>query len=166
MTTFTRTYPTEAAARRAVAALRATGVAERDITLLAGSARRDIRLEPVGGFAGPVAPETLVGTYGNRPVLRRHGAGAFAGDPDRQRQGSYADTDRIAIVTYDADAERARITGIRGARRLLHRATLPADFVDRTVDGLQTGHAVVLVDLSETADSHVYTRLELLARAA
>ncbi len=49
MTTLTRTYATEVAARRAVEALRATGVPERDIRLLAGSAPRDIRREPVGG---------------------------------------------------------------------------------------------------------------------
>ena len=52
MTTLTKTYATEVAARRAVEALRATGVAERDIRLLVGSAPRDIRQEPVGGFAG------------------------------------------------------------------------------------------------------------------
>ena len=37
MTTLTKTYPTEPAARRALEALRATGVAERDIRLLAGT---------------------------------------------------------------------------------------------------------------------------------
>jgi len=119
MTTLTKTYATEVAARRAVEALRATGVAERDIRLLAGTAPRDIRHEPVGGFAVPVAPDAPIGTYGGRVVQRRQDAGSFAGDPDQQRQGSFADTDRVVIVTYKGDAERARITGLRGARRLL-----------------------------------------------
>ena len=97
------------AARRAIEVLRTSGVPARDIRLLAD--RRplaDVRREPVGGFAGPVAPDAPVGTYGNRPVLRRQGAGGFAGDPDDQRQGSFADADRVVIVTYHGDAERAR----------------------------------------------------------
>ena len=147
MTTLTKTYATELAARRAVEALRATGVSERDIRLLAGSAPRDIRREPVGGFAGPVAPNAPIGTYGGRTVQRRQGAGSFAGDPDQQRQGSFADTDRVVIVTYKGDAERARITSLRGARLLLSRAALDHDAVDRAVRELHRGHAILLVDL-------------------
>jgi hypothetical protein len=139
MTTLTRTYATEVAARRAVEALRAAGVAERDIRLLAGSAPRDIRREPVGGFAGPIAPDAPVGTYGGRVLQRRQGSGSFAGDPDRQRQGSFADTDRVVIVTYKGDAERARITGLRGARRLVRRAAVHDDAIDRAVGELHQG---------------------------
>jgi hypothetical protein len=166
MTTLTKTYPTEVAARRAVEALRATGVPERDIRLLVGSAPRDIRGEPVGGFAGPLAPDTPVGTYANIRRLRRQGAGSFAGDPDQQRQGSFADTDRVVIVTYNGDAERARITGLRGARLLLRRAALDDDAVDRAVDELHQGHAILLVDLREIAASEADERLEKIARAA
>jgi hypothetical protein len=166
MTTLTRTYPTEVAARRAVEVLRATGVAERDIRLLAASAPRDIRHEPVGGFAGPVAPDAPVGTYGGRVVQRRQGAGSFAGDPDQRRQGSFADTDRVVIVVYRGDAERARITGLGGARRLLRRAALDDDAVDRAVGKLHQGHAILLVDLREIAASAADARLEKLARAA
>jgi hypothetical protein len=166
MTTLTKTYPTELAARRAVEALRATGVPERDIRLLAGTAPRDIRREPVGGFAGPVAPDAPIGTYGGRVLQRRQGAGSFAGDPDQQRQGSFVDTDRVVIVTYRGDAERARITGLRGGRRLLARAALHDDGVDRAVGELHKGHAIVLVDLREVAASEIDARLEKLARAA
>ena len=166
MTTLTRTYATELAARRAVEALRATGVPERDIRLLAGRAPRDIRREPVGGFAGPVAPAARIGTYGSRGLQRRQGAGSFAGDPDQQRQGSFADTDRVVIVTYKGDAERARITGLRGARRLLRRAALADDAVDRAVGELHQGHAIMLVDLREIDASEADARLEQLARAA
>jgi hypothetical protein len=166
MTTVTKTYPTELAARRAVEALRATAVPERDIRLLAGSAPRDIRHEPVGGFAGPVAPDAPVGTYGGRVVRRRQGAGSLAGDPDQQRQGSFADTDRVVIVTYEGDAERARITGLRGARRLLRRAAVDDDAVDRGVSELHRGHAILLVKVSEITASEIDARLEKLARAA
>jgi hypothetical protein len=166
MITLTKTYPTEVAARRAVQALRATGVPERDIRLLAGSAPRDIRHEPVGGFAGPVAPDAPVGTYGGRVLQRRQGAGSFAGDPSQQRQGSFADTDRVVIVTYTSDTERARITGLRGARRLLRRATLDDDAIDRAVRELHQGHAILLVDLHEITASEADARLEKLPRAA
>jgi hypothetical protein len=166
MTIFTRTFDTELAARRAVEALRAMGVAEPDVRLLVGSAPRDIRREPVGGFAGRVAPDGPVGTYGGRVLQRRQGAGAFAGDPDQQRQGSFEDADRVVIVTYEGDAERARITGLRGARRLLRRAALDDDAVDHAVGALHDGRVILLVDLREIAASEADARLEKLARAA
>ena len=166
MTTLTKTYPTEVAARRAVEALRATGVAERDLRLLVGSAPRDIRREPVGGFAGPLAPHAPIGTYGDRAHPRHQGAGGFAGDPDRQRQGSFADSDRVAIVTYNSGAQRARITGLRGARRLLRRAALDDDAIDRAVGQLHQGHAILLVDLRDIAASEADARLDEIARAA
>jgi hypothetical protein len=165
MTTLTKTYPTELAARRAVEALRNTGVPERDIRLLAGTAPRDIRDEPVGGFAGPVAPDAPVGTYGGRVLQRRQGAGSFAGDADQRRQGSFADTDRVVIITYQSDAERARITGLRGARRLLRRTALDDDAIDGAVRELHKGHAILLVDFRETDTSEIDARLEKLARA-
>jgi hypothetical protein len=166
MTTLSRTYATEVAARRAVEALRTTGVPARDIRLLTGSRLGDVRREPVGGFAGQVAPDAPVGTYGGGVVLRRQGAGGFAGDPDQQRQGSFADTDRVVIVTYNDDAERARVTSLRGARRLLGRAALDDDAVDRAVNDLHIGRAVVLVDLREIVASEARAHLEQAARAA
>jgi hypothetical protein len=166
MTTLTKTYPTDVAARRAAETLRATGVPERDIRLLAGSAPRDIRREPVGGFAGPVAPDAPIGTYSGRVLERRQGAGSFAGDPDHQRQGSFADTDRVSIVTYEGDAERARITGLRGARRLLRRAALDDDAVDRAAGELHQGHAMLLVDLREIAAGEADACLDKVGRAA
>jgi hypothetical protein len=152
MTTLSTAYATEVAARHAIEALRTKGVADRDIRLLAGRKPGDIRREPVGGYAGPVAPDAPVGTYGNRPVRRSRAAGGFAGNPDEQRQGSFADADRVVIVTYDGDAERARITGLRGARRLLSRAALDDDTMDRAVGELHQGHAIVLVDVGEIAE--------------
>jgi hypothetical protein len=166
MNTLTKTYRTQLAARGAVEALRNSGVPERDIRLLAGSTPRDIRHEPVGAFAGPVAPDAPVGTYGGRVLERRQGTGSFAGDPDHQRQGSFADTDRVVIVTYEGDAERTRITGLRGARRLLRRAALDDDTVDRAVGELHRGHAILLVDLREITEREAEARLERLARAA
>jgi hypothetical protein len=53
----------------------------------------DVRREPVGNFAGRVAPDDPVGSFGNVPHQRRRAPGAFAGDPDRRRQGSFGDHD-------------------------------------------------------------------------
>jgi hypothetical protein len=166
MTTLCTTYPTEATARRAVDAIRATVVSGRDIRLLLGRKPHDVRREPVGGFAGPVAPDAPVGTYGGRAVLRRQGAGGFAGDPDQRRQGSFGDTDRVVIISFKGDAERTRVTGLRGARRLLARAALDDDAVDRAVNELHGGHAVVLVNVPEISASHAREQLERLADAA
>jgi hypothetical protein len=53
----------------------------------------DVHLEPVGSFVDRVGPDDPVGSFGNVRRLRRQGTGAFAGDPDRQRQGSFGDHD-------------------------------------------------------------------------
>jgi hypothetical protein len=166
MTTLNKTYSTEVAARRAIEALRAAGVPARDIRLLTGTRVRDVRRQLVGGFAGPVGPGAPVGTYGDRQVLRRQGTGGFAGDPDHQRQGSFADADRVVITTYKRDAERARVTGRRGARRLLGRAALDDDTLDRAITELHMGHAVVLIEVGEVVASEAREQLERDARAA
>jgi hypothetical protein len=165
MTTLYMTYPSELAARRAVEELRATSIRE-DIRLLIGSRPGDVRRQPVGGFAGPVGPESPVGTYGGGVLRRWQGAGAFAGDADRQRQGSFADTDRIVIVTFEGNRERARITGLRGSRRLLRRYALDDEALDRAVDELHRGHAVVLAELDGITATQAEARLAQLARAA
>jgi nucleotide-binding universal stress UspA family protein len=83
----------------------AAGVPARDIQVLAAQPIHDVRHERVGGFAGPVSPNAPVGTYAGAVRLRRQGAGAFAGDPDEQRQGSFDDTD--AIISYEGGAGRS-----------------------------------------------------------
>jgi hypothetical protein len=103
MATLCRTYPTPEAAREAVEQLQAEGVPGNDIRLLTGGFEHDIRRETVGGFAGPIPPEAPVGNYGGALRVRRQGRGAYAGHPDRQRQGSFADTDlhsgRAVVLT-------------------------------------------------------------------
>lgn len=58
-----------------------------------GPALQDVRREPVGNFAGCVAPDGPVGSFGDVPHRRSRATGAFAGDPDRRRQGSFGDHD-------------------------------------------------------------------------
>jgi hypothetical protein len=166
MSTLWKTYASDAAARRAIEALRTAGVPGRDIRLLTGCRLHDVRDEPVGEFARAARPNAPVGTYGNRRRLRRQGAGSFAGDPDRQRQGSFADTDRDVIVSYDDNAGHSRVAGDLGIRRLLRRAALDAAAADHIVDELHAGHAVVLAEIAEIAPSDAQARLEEIASAA
>ena len=163
MTSLCKDYLDEEAARRAVDALQTTGVDGRDIVLLTCRPLHDTRREPVGTYAGSVQPDAPVGTYGGRVVSRRQGAGSYAGDPDTQRQGCYADADRVVIVTYEDDVERSRVTGRRGVRRLLRRAAIGDDAIERAIDQLALGHSVVLFDAAEIGRSHAE---EQLARAA
>lgn len=166
MTSLCKVYPSEETARRAVEALRAAGVGGPDIQLLTGRPLHDTRHEPVGTYAGSVGPNATVGSYGGRVVLRRQGAGSYAGDPDRQRQGCYADADRVVIITYKDRTERCRLTGRRGMRRLLRRAALDDDTSNRALDELAIGHSVVLVDVAEISLSDAEAQLEQMARAA
>jgi hypothetical protein len=159
-------YPSERAARRAVEALRAAGVPGRDIRLLTGCRVHDVRREPVGGFAGTVGPDAPVGTFGDVRRLRCQATGTFAGDADGQRQGSFADTDRHAIVSYDGRAEHPRLVGDLELRRLLQGADLDAVPADRVVDELHLGHAAVVADVAEIAPSDARLRLKELANVA
>jgi hypothetical protein len=171
MATLSKTYPNEDAARRALEALRAAGVPPGDIRLLTSRPLRDIRREPVGGFAGPIGTDAPIGNFAGVPRRRGEGvgsfaAGSFAGDPDLQRKGSFADVERVVVVFYKDDGEHSRVTGYRGVRQLLRRAALDDDAVDGAVKDLHIGHAVVLVDVAEIAPSEVRARLEQMAQAA
>jgi hypothetical protein len=171
MATLIETYPTEHTARRAVEALRAAGVPSGDIRLLTSSPLRDIRREPIGGFAGPIGTNAPIGSYAG--VARRRGqgvgsfaTGSFAGDPDRQREGSFADVERVVIAICKDDGERSRVTGYRAVRQLLRRAALDDEAVDGAVEKLHIGHAVVLVDVADIGPTAVRARLDQVTQAA
>ena len=170
MTTVCKTYASEAIASDAVDALTAAGVPRRDIWLLTGHRIHDIRHENVGGFAGAVDPSSPVGTYAGAVRLRRQGAGAFTGDPDQQRQGSFADTDTDTdtdtIITYEDRAGRSHVGGPLELQSLLRRFTLTDEEVARVIHDLHTERAVVLVRGSQIAASHARARLDELAHAA
>src|SRR3954469_7989004 len=107
-------YPGEAAARRAIDGLRAAGLPPQGAQLITGAALHDLRVEPVGEFAGRAAPDDPVRTFANTTVLRWRPGGSFAGDPDRQREGTFADVDGAVIVARDAGGhEHARVAGVR-----------------------------------------------------
>ena len=171
MTTLTKTFPSEEAARRAIEDLKGASASPRHIRLLASRPPRDIRREPRGGFAGPVPPDAPVGSYAGVAQRGRRATGSFAtgsraDDPDRRREGSFADAERVVIVTYRDETERRRVTGYRGARQFLGRAGLDGEAVDRAVVQLHAGNAVVLFDSAEISPSDVRSQLEQSAQAA
>ena len=75
MTMHCMTFSAEVAARRAVAALRATGVPARDLRVLIGTRLGNTRQEPVGGYGGP---------FGHAPPVGTFGGGVVRGDRARQ----------------------------------------------------------------------------------
>jgi hypothetical protein len=160
--TFSTAHSTEHEARRAVDAMHAAGVPRQDTRLLTGRALHDTRRQPVGGWASPLGPDARVGTFGGGARRRSQGAGSYAGDPDEQRQGSWADVERVVIVTFEDDGERSRTTGLRRARRLLRKAQFDDAAIAFAGTELERGHAVVLVRLAEIAPREA----EQLARAA
>src|SRR5215218_7504063 len=141
MGTLCKTYSGESAARQAAEALRS----ERElIRVVAGCRRHDVRREPTGGFAGRIFPDAPVGDFGNRRHLRREGNGSFFGDADRQREGTFADSDRDVIVDYDNGGEHAHVAGDRTVRQLLRPAAGGA--ADEYVDALHEGRVVLVAE--------------------
>jgi hypothetical protein len=145
MATLCKTYPTPEAAHEAVEQLQAAGVPARDIRVLTGGAVHDIRREPVGSFAGEVEPGERVGNYGGARRVRRQGRGAYAGHPDRQRQGSFADTDGDTIETGDG---RCHAADDEAVRSLLTAAAITGRAADDVVESLHCGHAIVLTEIA------------------
>jgi len=156
------TYPSENSARQA---MRAPDTGQ-EVRLLVGHAVDDTRRELVGGFAGPVAPDDLVGSYANRPGERRGGCGSFAGDADDRRQGCFADTDRVVVVTKKDGAECLRVTGEPGVRKLLRRTTLSDDAIERVIGEVRARHLVLVVEGSVVAPTDAPARSEHVREAA
>jgi hypothetical protein len=170
MAALSKAYPSDEGARQAVETLRAAGVPPCNIRLLTSRPLRDARREARGGFAGPVGPDAPVGTYAGQVDRRHMRTGSFAtgsvtGDRDR-REGSFADVERIVILTYEGDAARSGVTDHRGVRQLLRRAALDNDAVHRAVKALHDGHPVVLVDGADIVPSDARAQLEQLVHAA
>jgi hypothetical protein len=161
MTTLWKTYADDHAARRTVTGLIAAGVPARDVMILTGTGRHDVRNEPVGEYGCQAAPDDPVGTFGNVHLLRRQGRGAFAGDPDRQRQGSFADTDRDMIITYERGGEHCRVAGDEAVRELLRDAELGDQDVNRILADLAAGYPVIVAEIADIAPADVRARLDL-----
>ena len=163
MATLCKTYSSDALATQAVDALRSAGVPGPDIHLLTGCREHDVRREPMGRFAGSIAPDEQVGTYGDSPRLRSQAKGGWAGHPDEHRQGTFADTDLDVIVTGEGSSQSS---GDGAVARLLHEAGVHDPEAARIVADLHRGYAVVLVKVAEIGPAEARACLEPVAPAA
>jgi hypothetical protein len=142
-------YPSETEARQAMQHLRHAGVPGADIRLLRPCRFHDVRDEPVGTFAGSAGPDAPIGNYAGIRRSRRQGAGSFAGNPDRQRQGCFADADGVLVVSHDDGAERSRIVAQSEVPKLLRDlgAAVYDEDAANVIDNLHSAHSVLLVDV-------------------
>ena len=166
MITRCTTYPDEIAARHATDELVEAGVPGSAIRLLLGAALHDTRATTVGGLAGPVGPDAHVGTFAGSVVLRRQAAGSFAEDPDSHRQGSFADNDRVTVVSYRHGTERLRVTGSLGLRRAFRAAAPDEAVVARANEALTDGDAMLLVAAPAVTSRTTQAPAEQATRAA
>jgi hypothetical protein len=167
MATLCEAYAGEAPARRAIAGLRAAGLPATNARLIVGWPQHDLRREPVGEFAGVAAPDARVGTFGDSTLARWRPAGGFAGNPDAQREGSFADADGHVVVSCDpAGHEHTRITGSHAIERLLRNAGVAPEAADRGLAQLRAGRALVLIQIAEMGPGDAAEFLEHAAEAA
>jgi hypothetical protein len=167
MATLCRAYPSEAAARGAIERLRAGGLPPQGAQLITGGFVHDLRREPVGEFLGQAEPDAPVRTFASTTLLRWHPPGTFAGDPDRQRAGSFADVDSHVVVHYEASGcEHARVAGLRSLEALFVMAGLEPDAADRALADLCAGSSLVLVQVAEMGPTEAAARLEEVGQPA
>lgn len=167
MATLCRTYPNEAAARRALEDLRSAGLPPQGAQLIVGARVHDRRREPMGEFGRLADPEDPVGTFGNVTLERWRPAGTFAGNADRQRQGSFADVDGNLVLSRDPGGGDHRHTvGRRDVETLLRGAGLEADEAERALADLRAGRSLVLVQITEMGPADAAKRLETAGPAA
>jgi hypothetical protein len=139
----------ERIARRALTAIGEVSAWDGEMRVVTGAPLHDLRAERVGAFAGAVDPEQPVGTFGNRRRARREGAGGFAGDADAHRIGSFGDVDRDVIDSTEHGVAHRSVTGDLHVARLLAAAGVREDGVQRAIDALHHGGAVVLAAMAE-----------------
>ena len=129
MATLYRAYTSTHDAENAIERLLSAGVPAIRIELIMGHAIEDARDAPIGTFAGTTTADAqTVGSYGNIAHSGREAMGTFAGDPDKQRRGSFGDIDRDTVTTYqvgrEANAHRVAPQAQEDPRR---RRTGPGD---------------------------------------
>ena len=151
MSTLCKTYSDERDARAAVERLVASGAPRRGIRLLTGSRLHDVRDERVGTYAGAIGPDAPVGRFAGRPRRRCQGTGNFAGDPDHQRKGSFADVERDVIITFGRGAEHPHVATHRALRQLLSSVTLDGEPADHLVEELHDGNRLVVAEVEQPA---------------
>ena len=153
MATLYRAYESTHDAEDAVDRLLTAGVPEVGIKLIMGHAVKDAREAPIGTFAGTTTADALiVGSYANLAHSGREATGTFAGDPEKQRRGSFSDTDRDTVTTYEAGVKRTRIASHRKLKQILVDAGLDQATATACVRALHAGRVLVLVHSESALD--------------
>jgi len=145
MATLCRAYGTEDEARAAVGRLLATGPADAEIRVVAGTPSHDRRAEPAGTFAGEAAGG--VGTFSGE-VASGASRGRFTEGVD-PRRGSFGDLDRETVTTYEDGVRRVHVASHHRLQRLLVDAGLDEDVAAADVAALHEGRVLVLVRADE-----------------
>jgi hypothetical protein len=146
MTTLYRAYTSTLDAENAVERLLSAGEAAIRIELIMGHAVEDARDVPIGTFAGTTTADAeTIGSYANVPRSGRGPTGSFAGDPDKQRRGSFGDVDRDTVTTYHSGVKRTRIASHHRLKKLLVDSGLDQATARANVDALHAGLVLVLV---------------------
>jgi hypothetical protein len=167
MTTLYRTYTSTHDAENAIDRLLAAGVHETGIELITGHAVEDARDAPIGTFAGTTTADAqTVGSYANIGHSGREATGTFAGDPDKQRRGSFGDVDRDTVTTYQSGVKRTRIASHRRLEKILVDAGLDPAIATANVQALHAGRVLVLVQNESALDDIAAVIDEQTLRAA
>ena len=153
MATLYRAYTSTHDAESAIERLLSAGVPAIRIELIMGHAVQDARDAPIGTFAGTTTADAqTVGSYANIAHSGREAIGTFAGDPDKQRRGSFGDIDRDTVTTYQSGVKRTRIASHRRLKKILLDAGLDQATATADVDTLHAGRVLVLVQSDSALD--------------
>ena len=167
MVTLTHAYTSTHDAENAIERLLSAGVPAVRIELIMGRAIQDARDAPIGTFAGTTTADAqTVGSYANIAHSGREATGAFAGDPDKQRRGSFGDSDRDTVTTYQSGVKRTRIASHRRLKKILVDAGLDPAIATANVDALHAGRVLVLVQSESALDDIAAVIDEQTLRAA
>ena len=155
-------YPTPSAARTAAERLLAHGTPPGNVTLLVGFRGHDVRHERTGGFAGPVGPDAPVGTFSSATHPRSRACGAWVGDADLRRQGTFADAEQDTVLSFAAGRRVAHSASHRALAESLSAVTPDPRRVEQLGHALHDGRALLLVagvqnTIVETPDERVPT---------
>jgi hypothetical protein len=172
MATLCRAYTSTHDAENAVERLLSAGVPAIRIELIMGRAVEDARDAPIGTFAGTTtADAATVGSYADVAHSGREAIGTFAGDPDKQRRGSFGDTDRDIVTTSRPGVKRTRIASHHRLEKLLVDAGLDPALAAADVAALHAGRVLVLIHsesalkVNDDLDAAQYPRPTLRAAA-
>jgi hypothetical protein len=153
MATLYRAYRSTREAENAIERLLSASVPAIRIQLIMGQAVKDTRDAPIGTFAGTTPADAYtVGSFANIAHSGREATGTFAGDPDKQRRGSFGDSDRDTVTTYGSGVKRTRIASHHKLEKILVDAGLDQAIAAANVGALHAGRVLVLVHSESALD--------------